>query len=65
MLIPLSLRRISSLAPSYSTARQVLKNLSPGVAAVDRAPPSLRQPIPGAFSSRLTLTFTLIVAPQL
>jgi hypothetical protein len=52
MLIPQSLRRISSLAPSYATARQVLKNLPPGlVCRRSGLSPLLRQPTPGAFSS--------------
>ena len=51
MLIPLSLRRISSLAPSYSTARRVFKTCRRGWSAVARAPPSLRQTTPGPFSS--------------
>jgi hypothetical protein len=63
MLIPLSLRRISSLAPSYSTARRVLQNLPPGL--VCRRSGSALSPSdhPRPVLILIDAVSTLIVAP--
>ena len=63
MLIPLSLRQISSLAPSYSTARQVLQNLPPGL--VCRRSGSALSPSdqPRPVLILIDAVSTLIVAP--
>ena len=51
MLIPSFLRRINSLAPSYSTPRRGLKNRAAGVDILHSGQALASSVHPGAFSS--------------